>query len=69
MSKWAERIRELQAAGMTLAEIGARIGLATSTVGDLANGRSESPRGEAALKLHSLHENTCRLIPEPDQSA
>lgn len=69
MSKWAERIRELQAAGMTLAEIGNAVGLATSTVGDLANGRSASPRGEAALKLHALHENTCRLLANPNAPA
>lgn len=59
MSKWAKRIRALQLQGMTLAEIGVKVGLATSTVGDLANGRSESPRGEAALKLDVLHRALC----------
>lgn len=56
MSTWAERISDLQEAGFTLADIGEKIGLATSTVGDIATGRSSSPRGDAALKLHELHE-------------
>lgn len=40
---------------MTYAEIGEAAGVAGSTVGDLATGRSKSPRGDAALKLHHLH--------------
>lgn len=48
---------------MTLAQIGEEIGLATSSVGDLANGYSESPRGDAALKLHALHEAKCGALP------
>lgn len=59
MSTWAERIRALQDKGLTLSRIGEEVGLATSSVSDLANGRSASPRGEAALKLHALHERVC----------
>jgi hypothetical protein len=59
VSTWSKRIRALQQAGMTLAEIGEKIGLATSSVGDLANGWTESPRGEAALKLDKLHRDVC----------
>jgi transcriptional regulator with XRE-family HTH domain len=59
MSTWAQRIRDLQAAGMTFQAIGEEIGLATSSVGDIANGRSSSPRGEAAIKLHALHQLRC----------
>lgn len=59
MITWAERIRALQAAGLTLSAIGSEVGLATSTIGDLANGRSESPRGDAAIKLHALYERVC----------
>lgn len=57
---------------MTLAEIGQQTGLATSTVGDLANGRSSSPRGDAALKLHLLHERVTAghgPTPEPSRAA
>jgi len=56
---WRERIRALQAAGMTLSEIGEIVGLATSSVSDIANGRSEQPRADAALKLHELHQVRC----------
>lgn len=59
MSKWSTRVRDLQASGMTLSEIAEHIGLSTSSVGDLANGRSASPRGEAALKLDALHTLRC----------
>jgi len=55
MKTWSERIRELQAAGFTLAAIGEAVGLATSSVGDLAVGRNLEPKGDAALKLHELH--------------
>lgn len=48
---------------MTLAEIGSLIGLATSTVGDLANGRIKAPNGDSALKLLELHRD--RVPSEP----
>ncbi len=60
MITWTTRIRELQATGMTLAEIGAEIGLSTGAVGDLANGRTESPRGDAAMRLYQLHTQRCQ---------
>lgn len=56
---WRDRIRALQAAGMTLSEIGEAVGLATSSVSDIANGRSSSPRGDAAMRLYELHRNHC----------
>ena len=55
MSTWATRIQELRETGMTLAEIGDAVGLATSSVSDIEQGRTESPRGDAAMKLHQLH--------------
>ncbi len=55
MQAWATRISDLTSRGLTYADIGERIGLAPSTVGDLATGRSKSPRGEAAIRLHDLH--------------
>lgn len=45
---------------MTLAEIATEVGLSTSSVGDLASGRSSSPRGEAAMRLHDLHKTRCK---------
>jgi DNA-binding transcriptional MerR regulator len=58
-SPWSKRIRALQDAGFTLQEIGEVIGLTVGGVGDLAVGRNEAPRGEAALKLHAMHLKHC----------
>ena len=52
---WAEVISDLQIKGMTYAQIGEAIGCAASTVGDLASGRSQSPRAAAAFALLKLH--------------
>ena len=60
MITWASRIRDLQDAGLTLAEIALQAGVAPSTIGDLATGRTDSPRGETALKLDQLHRDKCR---------
>lgn len=59
MSTWSTRIRDLMAAGMKQSEIGAEVGLATSTISDLANERTKAPGGEAALKLFELHQKRC----------
>lgn len=40
---------------MTYAEIAAAVGAPASTIGDLASGRSKSPRGDLAIRLHGLH--------------
>lgn len=55
MTTWATRINDLQALGMTYAEIAEAAGMAPSSVGDLATGRSKSPRGDSAILLHQLH--------------
>lgn len=65
---WAEVISDLQIKGMTYAQIGEAIGCAASTVGDLASGRSQSPRAAAAfalLKLHSKRVDTAGGSPVP----
>jgi len=56
---WADIIGELQSKGMTYAQIGEAIGSAGSTVGDLASGRSQSPRASSALALLRLHTARC----------
>lgn len=58
---WASIIGELQSAGMTYAQIGEAIGAAGSTVGDLATGRSQSPRAASAFALLKLHSS--RFLP------
>ncbi|MBX6381484.1 MAG: helix-turn-helix domain-containing protein [Microbispora sp.] len=57
MSTWASRIADLRSTGMTLAEIGAVIGLAPSSVSDIEQGRTAVPSGDAALKLYELHKS------------
>lgn len=55
MKTWAELISDLGEVGMTYAEIGSYTGCAGSTIGDLATGRSKSPRADAAIRLLKLH--------------
>lgn len=59
MTTWATRIRDLQAIGMTLAEIAEATGLAVSSIGDIASGRTKSPNADAGIKLHELHQLRC----------
>ena len=66
MTTWANRIEELRKQGMTLAEIGDAVGLATSSVSDIEQGRTHSPRGDAAMRLHELHIDRCQ---KPRKSA
>ena len=54
MITWQDRIGALRATGLTLAEIGEKIGLTAQSVCDLEAGRSKSPRGDAALLLDQL---------------
>jgi len=59
MTTWASRVSDLRATGLTLAEVGERIGLSPSAVSDIEQGRTTEPKGGAALKLVSLHESVC----------
>lgn len=56
---WAEKVGELQASGMTYADIAEATGSRLSTIGSLATGKAKSPRGDLALRLHSLHMRRC----------
>lgn len=70
MTKWASMIRDLEATKrFTLKSIGDRIGLAPSSVSDLKQGDSKSPRGEAALKLVQLHIAECGTPPPSEPEA
>jgi hypothetical protein len=62
MSIWTQKVKDLQASGMTYAEIGTAINLAPSTVGDLAAGKYKSPRGDAAILLAQLHAEKCAPV-------
>lgn len=59
MNTWSDRISQLQSIGMTYAEIADAVGAPPSTIGDLASGRSKSPRGDLAIRLHGLHVARC----------
>ncbi len=55
ITPWSIRIRALQKAGFSLRDISDAIGLSRGAVGDLAVGRNEAPKGDAALALDALH--------------
>jgi hypothetical protein len=69
MATWKSRIRDLQASGLTFEQIGEAVGLAGTTVSDLANGWSKSPRGDAALAMHLLHVERCGNAAKKSKSA
>jgi len=52
---WSEKVGALQSVGMTYAEIAEATGSALSTIGSLATGKAKSPRGDLALRLHTLY--------------
>jgi IS30 family transposase len=56
---WARKIGQLEKAGMSLVGISRAVGVSTSTISELKQGRTQQPRGNAALKLIELHERTC----------
>jgi hypothetical protein len=57
---WKSIVRGLMAQGVTLAKQAQHIGVAPSSMGDLATGRSKEPSGWAAVKLHYLHKRHAR---------
>ncbi len=59
MKTWSSRISDLRADGLTLGEIGELVGLSPSAVSDIEQERTDSPRGDAALKLDALHTKRC----------
>lgn len=68
MTTWKTRIDDLRTRGMTLSEIGEQVGLSTGAVSDIANGHTQSLRGEAALKLDALHRRAMRRV-RPENTA
>jgi hypothetical protein len=59
MITWQERIEDLEGVGMTREEIAKSCGMALSTLGDIATGRTKEPRGDAAVAMHQLHVERC----------
>jgi transcriptional regulator with XRE-family HTH domain len=52
---WREKVGALQSSGMTYADIAEATGSKISTIGSIATGVAKSPRGDLALKLHTLY--------------
>jgi len=60
---WAKLIIEIQASGLSLAQIGKETGAPISTLSDLKQRRSKEPRGALAISLAALRERL-RTTPE-----
>lgn len=62
---WSEKVAALQSSGMTYAAIAEVTGSRVSTIGSLASGKAKSPRGDLALRLHTLylqHANDAKAV-------
>lgn len=55
MDNWADKIRALEAAGWTLADLAKAIELSPQSLSDIKCGRTKAPTGMAAVKLHNLY--------------
>jgi len=53
---WATRVKALRESGLTLTEIGQLVGLTTSAVCDLEQGRTRRPNADTGLKLDRLYQ-------------
>jgi len=66
MKPWSERIADLQRAGWSLTALASVIGCSPQALSDIKQGRSQEPRGMAAVRLHNLH-STSALPPVTDE--
>jgi transcriptional regulator with XRE-family HTH domain len=67
MKPWSERIADLQRVGWSLTALASVIGCSPQALSDIKQGRSQEPRGMAAVRLHNLH-STGALPPVTDES-
>jgi transcriptional regulator with XRE-family HTH domain len=65
MDTWAEKIATLESRGWSLSGIGRSIGLSPQALSDIKQGRSTSPRGMAAVRLHNLFSTGEKPVAEP----
>lgn len=54
MNTWADKIAALEASGWSLTELGRAIGLSPQALSDIKQGRTNEPRGMAAVRLHAM---------------
>lgn len=52
---WAQMIRELEAAGFTLAKLSEETGLHASSLSDIKQGRTKGDKASGYVVLHRLH--------------
>lgn len=64
MNDWADRIKAIQASGLSLTEIAKEVGISVGSLSDLKQGRSSEPRGMAAVNLHALYERRKSVKPK-----
>lgn len=57
---WQQKIADLNGSGLTYAQIAEATDSHLSTIGSIATGQSASPRGDLALRLHTLHATRCK---------
>jgi hypothetical protein len=55
MSIWSDRIKALEGRGFKLAAIAVETGIPVTTLSDLKQKRSKSPRYENAMKIEKFH--------------
>lgn len=68
---WKKLISDLQAHGLTQAEIGKHVNAAQNTICDIAHGRIPDPRFSVGDRLRSLHRRVTaksRAKPRPSTS-
>jgi hypothetical protein len=66
MTEWQTWIRALEDKFGALQAVADALGTPLSTLSDLKQGRSRSPRGDLALKLDALYRARCRNAPRRD---
>lgn len=63
MQTWSQRVIALEAAGWSLTRLSKELGISQQALSDIKQGRTIEPRGMAAVRLHSLHEELAKAEP------
>lgn len=58
MDNWSSKIAGLQALGWSLKELGQAVGISAQALSDIKQGRTKSPSGMAAVRLHELSQTS-----------
>jgi len=55
MENWSKKVTDLESLGWSLTALAKEIGLSVQALSDVKHGRSKSPSGMAAVRLHAIH--------------